>query len=217
MNLSVFTSEAGRGWLANMLASWWARLSGQALAGTRAQMRRRQTQRAAQGITTLATLLAAPACWWGYGQWQQAAALEEEVHQVAGNATSATIDPSAHLDSPNSRSAVPAPDFVERLPALPRVGEFMHSLEVAAKQADVRLVSAQVTPEHQRGSPDLQTVDLSLSLRGTYPGLKRTLGDILAQFPEATLSRMSLRSPTPGEEVEAVWQVKLWAQPHTAG
>lgn len=168
-------------------------------------------------MATLAALLTAPASWWAYGQWQQALALEAEVHRVAGGATSATLDPSANLASPNSLATMPVPDFVERLPTFPRMDEFMHALEVAAKQTDVQLLSAQVMPEHQLASAELQTVGISLSLRGSYPGLKRMLGEILARFPEATLTRMSLRSPASGSEVEAVWQVRLWAQPHTAG
>ena len=105
--------------------------------------------------------------------------------------------------------AGPAPDFVQRLPAVPDARAVLVELDRSARSAGVALGSVQVQ-ERAASAEQLARADMTVSLRGSYPKLKQVLSDVLGRFPNISLVQWRLRRATQPADLEATMVLALW-------
>lgn len=100
-------------------------------------------------------------------------------------------------------------DFVRRLPGSIELQPILSALQRSASEADIVFVGVLVR-EHPGTKELLSRVDLSVSLRGPYPKVTQVLAEALSRYPNATLSRASLRRAAQSDQVEATMIIALW-------
>lgn len=100
-------------------------------------------------------------------------------------------------------------DFVQRLPGSINLQPILSALQRSASQASVAFAGVLIQ-ERPGTSELLSRVDLSVSLRGSYPKLIQVLAETLSRYPNATLTRASLRRAASPDQVEATMIIALW-------
>jgi len=143
------------------------------------------------------------ACWLALGQLRQA---EDRLAAQRVKPLPTAARPAA---------AAQAQDFVAAgaLPAQLDPDQALLRIQQACQDAGVSLLGLRWTPDPAGDATQLQRAELALQLRGTYPALRRALGEALARVPGLTLRQLSLRRAAAGAEVEAELLLSLWARP----
>lgn len=134
---------------------------------------------------------------------RQERVLEERIDQLRTQVAEAAS--AAGMVAP----AGPAPDFVQRLPAVPDARAVLVELDRSARSAGVALGSVQVQ-ERAASAEQLARADMTVSLRGSYPKLKQVLSDVLGRFPNISLVQWRLRRATQPADLEATMVLALW-------
>lgn len=105
-------------------------------------------------------------------------------------------------------------DFSVSLPMSSDVQQILDEIRRSCDAA--RVVATAVETRQQRRSDDqLPRTDLTVSLRGSYPDLKRVFSEVLDRFPQATATRISIHRGAKNESVDATFAFALWARPET--
>lgn len=121
----------------------------------------------------------------------------------------------AQAASAMSSGSAPS-DFVAHLPASIDLQPILSEIQRRAAEAEVVFAGVQVQ-QRPASADQLARADLTMSLRGSYPHLKQALAEVLARFPNATLSRLTWRRATTGpNDAEATTVLSLWAAASTA-
>ena len=116
---------------------------------------------------------------------------------------SATSPPSADSTEPV------VTDFVRRLPEAAQVQPVVAELQRSSSGASATLGGVQL--QQRAATPEqLGRAELTVSLRGSYPNLKRVLAETLDRFPNLTLRRIHLRRTAAPTELEASVVLGLW-------
>lgn len=101
-------------------------------------------------------------------------------------------------------------DFTRRLPRDADVRTFLAEVGSSSSRAGATFGGAQV--QEREGSPErLARVDITLSLRGTYPQLKAVLVDLLGRFPAVTVTQWRMRRLDVGGASESSMVFALWS------
>ena len=100
-------------------------------------------------------------------------------------------------------------DFVQRLPVSIDLQPILSAVQRSAAEAGLAFVGVLV--QERPGTKELLSrVDLSVSLRGPYTRLIQVLAETLSRYPNATLTRASLRRAGGPDQVEATMIIALW-------
>lgn len=153
------------------------------------------------GLT--ATLVAATAT----ALWTRQVA--REARRVSVETASAIGKLAAMAATTSASSAPPATDFAAHLPASIEIQSVLSQIQRRCAEAEVTFVGVQIQPRIAQ-SEQLARTDLTVSLRGSYPKLKRVLAEVLDRFPNATLAHLTWRRSTGATDVEATVALALW-------
>ena len=136
-------------------------------------------------------------------------AAEEQALAASAESLRTQIEAAARVASGATRAEPPA-DFVRgRLPGTPDVRPLLSELERSTASAGVALGSVQLQ-ERAATAEQLARADVTASLRGSYPNLKRVVADVLGRYPNATLVQWRLRRATQPGDVESTMVLALW-------
>lgn len=103
-------------------------------------------------------------------------------------------------------------DFAQSLGAPLQAALVTQELQRACSASGVLLASVQAQ-EHLASADQLGRLDLAVTLRGPYPGIKLVLKHILERFPGSTLQRLRMRHAQAGAEVETGFTLSIWSAP----
>ena len=110
-----------------------------------------------------------------------------------------------------TRIAMPT-DFVHSLPASIDIQPVLAEVQRAA--FDLGLVFSGVTVQHRAPTAEqLARSELTVSLRGSYPKIKQLMAAVLDRFPNATLSRLTLRKTPSATDLDATMALLVWGAP----
>lgn len=116
---------------------------------------------------------------------------------------------SAELIGDRPSSNDPPSDFTHRLPRTPEVRPLLAELERSTAEAGVTFGSFQF--QERAATPEqLARTDVTVSLRGSYPNLKRVVLDVLARFPNITVTQWRLRRAPQAGDVESTLVLAVW-------
>lgn len=103
-------------------------------------------------------------------------------------------------------------DFAHFLPASIDIQPVLAEVQRAA--FDLGLVFSGVTVQHRAPTAEqLARSELTVSLRGSYPKLKQLMAAVLDRFPNATLSRLTLRKTPSATDLDATMALLVWGAP----
>ena len=112
-------------------------------------------------------------------------------HRIEGLSTRAARLQSA-LDSKSAAvQAAQPPDVVQTLPDAPAVAQIMQTLQQAADKEGARVESLQAD-DHPPTDTALGHLDLTLSIKASYPSILVVLQQVLDRYPGATLKQLDL-------------------------
>lgn len=103
-------------------------------------------------------------------------------------------------------------DFALALPAAPPLDAFLRDLQAASELARVSLASVTTAPRPATVQ-SLGRVELSITLRGDYAGIKSTIANTLGQYPQAVLRHLSLRRQSAPADLESRVDLVLLTRP----
>lgn len=135
--------------------------------------------------------------------------VSREVRHVSVETASATGKLASMAATTPASSAAPATDFAAHLPASIELQPVLSQIQRRCAEAEVVFVGVQIQPRIAQ-SEQLARTDLTVSLRGSYPKLKRVLAEVLDRFPNATLAHLTWRRSTGATDVEATVALALW-------
>lgn len=118
--------------------------------------------------------------------------------------------------APPTEKALAIPlGFIDRLPPDLQMELVTVELQRAATAAGAVVSSMQF--QTQRSTMErLGRAEASLQLKGAYPKAKQVLGEVLARFPNVTLTRLAARQSSP-DEAEFTVHLTIWSRPVSAG
>lgn len=106
----------------------------------------------------------------------------------------------------------PRANFVDDLPIDAATAKTASVIEAAAAKNMVDVI--RLTMEGRAADQgQLNHQEVSISLVGTYPGIKQWISATVSELPGATLQRLQLRRTPSAEAIEASVVLKLWRQP----
>lgn len=123
---------------------------------------------------------------------------------------SARLAPASSPQVQDAGSEVSA-DFVQHLPIAASSERLMAVVERARQDHGMTLTRVQVDPRPLEAG-QLNTTDLSLSLKAPYPAIKAMLADLMARCPEITLVRLSLQNPNGAPQSDGQVSLRAWAR-----
>jgi hypothetical protein len=115
-----------------------------------------------------------------------------------------------------SKEMPPKGDFTQALPRAISMDAFVQTLQRSAQAFNAIMVSVSSEPRNETPLT-LPRLNVSITLRGTYPALKSTLSEALSRYPNAVLQQVGFKRDTsmPGTE-EATIQLALPLRPLSA-
>lgn len=117
------------------------------------------------------------------------------------------------LVEPTPPAAIPVEkDFAQSLGAPLRAALVTQELQRACSASGVLLASVQAQ-EHVASADQLGRLDLAVTLRGPYPGIKLVLKHMLERFPGITLQRLRMRHAQAVADVETGFTLSIWSAP----
>ena len=139
----------------------------------------------------------------------QRSAAQEQALVTSVQGLRAQLDAAARLAG-EVTPAEPLADFVRgRLPGTPDVRPLLTELERSTASAGVTLGSVQLQ-ERVATVEQLARADITASLRGSYPNLKRVVAEVLGRYPNATLVQWRLRRVAQPGDLESTMVLALW-------
>lgn len=108
------------------------------------------------------------------------------------------------------------PDFTAGLPEVPPVAEVVQMLSRACAQAGVTLAGVQAT-HRPAGIAQLGRTELSVLVRGPYPGARAALDAVLQRYPAVTVQRLRMRRTSGPADLETSATLSVWGRPLRAG
>jgi hypothetical protein len=127
-------------------------------------------------------------------------------------AQAALIQASAAPFVPVAMTAPPIADFTTQLPQAASLDPLLRDVQRHATALGVSLVALDANAR----APTPQTlgrIDVSLTLRGRYDGVKLVLAQVFDRFPNLVAQRLTLRRVAGGEDLEAVVVLALLSRP----
>ncbi len=103
----------------------------------------------------------------------------------------------------------PPNDFTHHLPRTPEVRPLLAELERSTAEAGVTFGGVQFQ-ERAATLEQLARTDVTVSLRGNYPNLKRVVLDVLARFPNITVAQWRLRRAPQAGDAESTLVLAVW-------
>lgn len=129
-----------------------------------------------------------------------------------GNATSLEI---RNMDIHSLKRSTQFPkDFAANLPVSADVQQMLDEIRRRSFEAEVVVASVEVQ-RSVRANEQLARSDLTVSLRGSYPNLKRVVSEVLDRFPHATATRVAIRRGSQTASADATFALALWARAQT--
>ena len=111
--------------------------------------------------------------------------------------------------SADKRPEAFATDFTRRLPIAPDMRSLLTELERSTTDAGIALGSIQ-HQDHPASAEQLARIDVTVSLRGSYPKLKLVVSDVLRRFPGVTLSQWRARRTIQPDDLDSTIVFALW-------
>ena len=133
-----------------------------------------------------------------------------EVRSLRNAANSTKMRESANFKEGSTQLF--ARDFVADLPVTVEVQTVLDQLRRASFDAGVLATNVEVQGGVQ-ALDQLPRTNLTVSLSGPYPSLKRVIAELLDRFPQATATRFSIRRGAQGGSAEITIAIALWARP----
>ena len=117
--------------------------------------------------------------------------LKTEARREAARASALAqaLQAGAHPSAPTCSAELA---YVQRLAPSVSLDKLVQSLQDSAKAFDVNVKSVSGEP-HAATARTLATLDVNITLHGSYSGIKGTLAEGLARFPTATPMRLHLK------------------------
>jgi len=133
------------------------------------------------------------------------ATLRAQLGQLRGQASAA--------DAPSPAGITPAArDFTASLPSIPPVADVVQRLSRACADAGVALAGVQAT-HRPAGIAQLGRTELTVLVRGSYPGARTALDAVLQRYPSLTLQRLRMRRTASPTELETSATLSVWGRP----
>ncbi|MET0383537.1 MAG: hypothetical protein ABW032_08955 [Burkholderiaceae bacterium] len=98
-------------------------------------------------------------------------------------------------------STTQVPDFTQTLPLAMPMDKLVRTLQESARAANVDVVAVN-GDRRPETAQSLGGLDVGITLRGPYPGLKSTLGDMLARYPDGVMRHLRIKRDAGGAGVE---------------
>lgn len=125
--------------------------------------------------------------------------VREQAIAAAGASTPAGVTPAAR-------------DFTMALPDTPPVAEVVQRLSRACADAGVALAGVQAA--HRPATiAQLGRTELTVLVRGSYPGARAALDAVLQRYPSLTLQRLRMRRTSSPTELETSATLSVWGRP----
>lgn len=120
------------------------------------------------------------------------------------------------LDAPKEPKArLRQEDFVQHLPEFTSPDPVLREVQRSSQGHGVTFLAAQVTNQPASDSR-LGRSELTVELRGLYPGLKAVLADVLARYPNVVLKHLTIRRSSSGE-LDARLELTMLSRPTGMG
>ena len=107
--------------------------------------------------------------------------------------------------------AVP-PDFTAGLPEAPPVADVVQMLSRACAQAGVALAGVQAT-HRPASATQLGRTELTVLVRGPYPGARAALDAVLQRYQAVTVQRLRMRRTSSPADLETSATLSVWGRP----
>jgi hypothetical protein len=105
-----------------------------------------------------------------------------------------------------------ARDFTAALPDTPPVAEVVQRLSRACADAGVALAGVQAA--HRPATvAQLGRTELTVLVRGPYPGARTALDAVLQRYPSLTLQRLRMRRTSSPTDLETSATLSVWGRP----
>jgi len=101
-------------------------------------------------------------------------------------------------------------DLSRWLPASSEAHGVLSEVQRRSREAEVVFGALDASASHQDNQ--LGRASLAISLRGTYPNIKRVLVEVLTRYPHATTTRLVVRRALPSPGADAVVSMTVWSR-----
>lgn len=105
-----------------------------------------------------------------------------------------------------------ARDFTAALPDTPPVAEVVQRLSRACAEAGVALAGVQAA-HRPATAAQLGRTELTVLVRGPYPGARAALDAVLQRYPSLTLQRLRMRRTSSATDLETSATLSVWGRP----
>jgi len=119
----------------------------------------------------------------------------------------------AERRSDSANANLPQSDFTQSLPKAISMDGFVQTLQRSAQAFNASMISVSSEPRNQTPTT-LPKLNVSITLRGTYPALKSTLSEALSRYANAVVQQIAFKrdAALPGSE-EMTIQLALPLRP----
>jgi len=105
-------------------------------------------------------------------------------------------------------------DFARQLSHGPAEGEVLAELQRAATASHLTLAEVQFHDRRRGIAASLGHTSVTVSVKGSYAGIKSMLKDVLDRLPGTSVAHLSLRkSGIPDGSIDLTWHLSLWSAP----
>jgi hypothetical protein len=119
----------------------------------------------------------------------------------------------AVMEASSPMRATPAArDFTAHLSDLPPVADVVQTLSRACAQAGVALAGVQAT-HRPASAAQLGRTELTVLVRGPYPGARTALDAVLGRYQALTLQRLRMRRTSSPTDLETSATLSVWGRP----
>ncbi len=118
----------------------------------------------------------------------------------------------AQSSSAQALTAPELPDFTAGLPEAPPVADVVQMLSRACAQAGVALAGVQAT-HRPANVTQLGRTELTVLVRGPYPGARAALDAVLQRYQAVTVQRLRMRRTSSPTDLETSATLSVWGRP----
>lgn len=109
----------------------------------------------------------------------------------------------------------PRADFTALLPRELRTDQIVRDASTWSNEFNLRLASLSVQQSSSPSATNLQQASLNVELRGSYPGIKLWLRELLGRYPELAVVSLDLQKALNRDDrsVSVTGQLRVFARP----
>lgn len=138
--------------------------------------------------------------------------LAVQLDALRGQVSQMREQAAADSNSAQTLAAPVPPDFTAGLPEAPPVADVVQMLSRTCAQAGVALAGVQAT-HRPASTTQLGRTELTVLVRGPYPGARAAIDAVLLRYPAVTVQRLRMRRTSSPTDLETSATLSVWGRP----